>query len=69
MISQKQYPPKDGWILATLTMKSRELVDRKQIERILSAGNPEEYEFPEIEQHGAKVKAVFRRKPGSEVAA
>lgn len=57
---QRLYPPKDGWIIADLTMKTSELVDRQNIKNICAAGDPTGYEFPFMEQYGRFVTCVFR---------
>lgn len=67
MISKKQYPAKDGWIIADLTMKSSAVVEADKVKAMLSCGEVESYEFSDIEQHGKRVRAAFRKK--SEVAA
>lgn len=61
-MSKKQYPIEDGWLHATFTMKSKAIVDPKEIKEFCSGGNPESHEFAVIEQNGAKVKVIFRKK-------
>lgn len=64
-MNKKTHPISDGWLHLKLTMNSSEPLGYKSIDYIegmCAAHAPENYEFAQFKQHGATIKAIYRKK-------
>jgi hypothetical protein len=68
MTNKQRYPVDDGWLHMELQLASAAMQSPDSIKSFI-AKDPENYEFPVLEQHGKKIRAVFRRKPETPAAA
>lgn len=64
-MNKKTHPISDGWLHTKLTLNNKEPLGGKGIAYVkgmLTAQTPDAYEFAQFEQHGATVKAIYRKK-------
>ncbi len=65
---KKRFPESEGWLTATITLKSNQLMSEEDAKAFLSGSNPDEYEWGLYEQNGKKLKVIFRHKKDAATA-
>lgn len=62
-MSTQKYPPSEGWLTLTLTMKDATPHGVDEIKKFTSGmtgKKPSDYEWGPVSQHGKKIKIVYR---------